>query len=231
MPDLKLAAEEEGDHELLQLRNMNSGGRQVSKSHWEIIANSSAVTALITVAGTAVLGTWLASTIQDRSRRAERSLVEHKEHVNAEVEIVRKAYDLAGKYIAGSEDLIAITGPEFNPRRFEGEQRRDLEKQKAEIRRQYNLVDAEWRHNRESLGYLIGYYHGGRQDVKESWAAVTKAMEAYNGCASNWSNFNPVASKEMLASAPCARDKEEVQKTLNALNATLEKVHSDLREE
>ena len=207
-------------------RNPVSGG-EASKSHWEILANSNALTALITVLGTAFFGTLLAARIQERSRRAERALVEHKEHVNAEVDTVKRAYELAGKDISACEDLIAITGPEFDPRRYEAEKRKELENQKAEIRKQHNTIDAEWRHNRESLGYLISFYHHGRTEVITNWRDVQEAMEQYNACASDWSNNHPVARKEELIPPPCKAEKDRVRQQLGELNLALEKIHSD----
>ncbi len=212
--------------EVLKHRNPVSGG-EASKSRWEILANSNALTAFITVLGTGIFGTWLAAGIQERSRRAERALVEHKEHVTAEVETVKRAYDLAGKYISASEDLIAITGPEFDPRRYDGEKRKELESQKAEIRKQHNTIDAEWRHNRESLGYLISFYHHGRTEVITNWHDVQEAMEQYNACASDWSNTHPVATKEELNPPPCKAEKDKVRQQLGELNLALEKIHSD----
>jgi len=198
------------------------------KPGWEVLASSSAVTALIALVGTALLGPWIAGRIQANNRSHEITLLAYREHLNAELQTVQRAYELAGKYIAASFDLITLTAPEFDTGQYARDRRQVLEDQKDEMRKKYNAVDAEWRHSRESLGFLMGYYHHGRPEITAAWRQVEAAVETYNSCATGWALSHPVATKEQLSTLPCEQHRAAVSDRLAALSKALESGHEYL---
>lgn len=191
-----------------------------TKPWWERLLNATAVTALIGVVGTGVVGHWVAGAVQERSKQRELALVAYREYLNAELDTVKSAYRLIGSYLSASEDLIFLTGPAFQTRGFTPEQVQALEAQKQEMRKHYNEMDAQWRNERDSLGFLMAYYHDGSQDIAEAWRAAQQAVDAFNDCAWQWHVTHPAVSDAEMRAA-CLAEKAGASDRVSALTQRL----------
>jgi hypothetical protein len=192
------------------------------KPWWERLLNASAITAAVTVLGAGVLGNWIAATVQNRSKERELALLAYREYLNAELAVVKNACQLLGGYLSASENLIFMTGPAFHSRNYTGDQLKQLEAQKQEMRKEHNTLDAQWRRERASLGLLMSYYHEGRKEIGQAWRNVEVTADQYNLCATQWSSTHPEATEEELRPAPCQKERDAAQEAIELLNQLLE---------
>lgn len=191
-----------------------------SKPWWERLLNATAVTALVGVAGTGVLGHWVAGAVQERTKEREIALASYREYLNAELDTVKATYRLVGSYLSASEDLIFLTGPAFDPSGYEPDQRPVLEQQKQDVRKGYNDVDAQWRKERDSLGFLMAYYHGGDAGVAAAWQAAQKAVDAFNDCAWQWHVTHQLVTDAVMKAA-CLSEKAAARDAVSTLTQRL----------
>jgi hypothetical protein len=120
--------------------------------------------------------------------------------------------------------LIFITGPAFHPAGYAAEQRKQLDSQKEAIRAEYNKTDAEWRREREALGFLMAYYHNGRPEIAQAWDRATAAVGAYNACAVQWSVTHPEAGAEELEAGACTPEWTRARAAIQHLTESLDAV-------
>jgi hypothetical protein len=122
--EAKLLRHEAFISEILEARQPD---RESRKPRWQIFLESSVATALITV----ILGGWaghlITTSVQEKTKERELALARQKEITSARLQTVRSALADIGEVVSGSEDLIVLTHPEFNPDRFEDKAKEQLE--------------------------------------------------------------------------------------------------------
>ena len=195
------------------------------KPRWQRFLESTGGTALITVLVGGILGQMITCSIQNSSKerefqqawmkaRGDQALVTYNEYLNQQREVVKQAYELIGNSISASDDMIALTGPEFAIGSYEG-----VENQRGGVRKRYNSIDQEWRAEREKVGLLINYYHHGRPEVVAAWQELQNAVTAYNDCARQWYLEHPEPAETKDA---CKNEQENFRRSLSQFNVSLE---------
>jgi hypothetical protein len=198
-------------------------------SRWERFIESTGGAALITVLLGSIAGGYITARYQEGAKRRELELAAYNEYVKQEEAIVRKAYERIGSCISASEDLIALTRPEFQLSRFAGDDRVRVADQRGRLRERFNTADAEWRSERESLGLLMSYYHHGRPEVVEAWRAAQDAMTQYMSCARSWFvQHSASAAADDSVKGACAAEKELLRSRLDQLTRSFDasRVHA-----
>ena len=182
-------------------------------SWWQKLIAAPAFSTLLTIVGTGVIGTLLSGVVQDRMKEKELALATYQENLTAQIETIKKTYALMGEYVAGSEDLIAVSQEVWRNR---------LEEAKRYEER-YNAADAQWRKDAETLGFLLSYHHPGQADVRMRWIATRKAIEGYNTCAVAYHAARRHASRPRAEEAdPCAKERAAIEKSFGELSAVLD---------
>ena len=155
--------------------------------------------------------------------RGDQALVAYKEHLEQEQEIVKHAYELIGNCIAASEDLIMITGLNFDDQSIDPGTRTETREQRIAVRQKFNATDQKWRSEREVLGYKMSYYHQSQSNIVVAWEGVQNAVSIYMTCAEDkygqYSNSTP--TREMILTA-CQTEKEKIREQLVKLTSSLE---------
>ena len=219
--------------EALKQRASIGAGEQ-PKPWWQHILWSSGGTALITVLLGGIAGgliNWFVqSDLKDREfwqaywrARGDQALVAYKEYLDQEREIVKRAYELIGSAISGSEDLITLTSSDFALDGFVGADRQMVKEQRVSFRDKYNTVDAQWRSEHEKLALLMSYYHHGRREVVAAWQEAQQSVTEYMDCARRWHADHVRASvdKNTIKGA-CKAEKDNLAKKVEQLTTRLE---------
>lgn len=157
------------------------------KPSWQRFLESTGGAALVTVLLGGVLGNWIAGALAERRAVNERMYLTHQEYLEARLATIRPTLERIGHTVAAAEDLITITRPDFDPRKYaEGPDRNATLAKRRQIREAYNAADAEWRREKETLGYLLVYYHSDGRGVAGSWNQLEDAVTGFVDCARRW---------------------------------------------
>jgi hypothetical protein len=191
-----------------------------NKPPWQRFFESTGGTALITVLLGGVLGNWIAGGYEERRALNERRYLTHQEYLEERLATIRPTLERVGQTVAAAEDLITITRPDFDPRRYaEGQDRDDTLAKRKQIREDYNDADVMWRREKAKLGYLLAYYHPGSAEVSAAWREFDDAVTSFVDCARSWWIAN--AGKPTEAAA-CEEDRAAIDQTMGNLIETLD---------
>ena len=181
-----------------------------------------------------ILGSLINSWVQDQLKtretnlavvkaRGDQALVAYKEHLEQEQGIVKHAYELIGNCIAASEDLLVITGSNFDDENIDPSSTKETRDQKMAVRQKYNALDQKWRSEREILGYMMSYYHQSQSNVVDAWAGVENAVSAYMTCAEDkYGKYSLATPTRENILAACQIEKEKIREQLVKLTSSLE---------
>lgn len=219
----------EGERELLQhekfiaevMKLRHSPGKEsLPKPRWQIFLESAGGTALVTAIIGGIFGSYISSAIQLRDKEKELARVSYKERIVKQQETVEQAYELIGSFLSASNDLIALTKPTFDIRRYSGEEREKVRRQRDTIRLEYNKLLTRWQNKRLSVGLLMGYYYKGNSGVTNSWQNLQVSISGYGECAERWYSSQVSPSESEIAGA-CKIQKDTVRENLGKLTISL----------
>jgi len=198
----------------------------------EVLSGSSVITALVTVIGTAIIGNAVAGAIQDKSKKNEIALTAFRENQAAQVAVVTEAYQLLGKYVAASDDLITLTDAYFNRADYpSAEAKKRLESWINEVRSNHDQVDRAWREKKYSLGYLLAYHHSGKRSIAQAWTILVQSVDKFGECSRGWLQEHGEGTSRLHPTRPCAEPFSEVEQNSFALTQSLEADHRYLWED
>jgi hypothetical protein len=203
------------------------------KPVWQRFLETTGGTALITVLIGGIMGSIITGIIQINAKTRETLLtqatarnnqaqVAYKEYLDKELEIVNRAFDLVGSCISASEDVIAVTTPEYDPDTYtEPENKKAVIKQQAEALGKYNEIDEKWRSEENKIGLLMNYYHHGQSEVGTGWQRTQEEVTKYMKCANEIYLLHlkgPVTEDKYKA---CEQQKQNLINQLRQLNQSL----------
>ncbi|HKB68302.1 MAG TPA: hypothetical protein VKC61_20745 [Pyrinomonadaceae bacterium] len=153
-------------------------------------------------------------------------LASSNESRSRELEIVSQAYDLLGRCITVSDDLILLTSPRFDPTKFEDFS--TVKNQRQAMIANYNNCVKEWREKREKLKLLMSYYQQGNSEVIHSWQDAQDSATVYMECSQNW--YQEHDNVPVNTEGACKSQREDYSEKVEALNVRFNKArHSSLK--
>lgn len=199
------------------------------KSKWSLIFETVGGAALITVLVGGIFGGLITALVQFNQKerefqqtwlkaRGDMALAASKEYRDKELETVSQAYDLLGRCIAVSDDLIYLTNPVFDPNKYEDS--RSIEEQRVTMIKNYNSCTREWREQHEKMRLLISYYHNGDPKLSEAWKKVQESATNYMDCGHGWYLAhirNPIDTE-----GACKDEREKYSTMVNELNVSFD---------
>lgn len=192
---------------------------------WRRFLNSKGGTTLTNAIINAVFGTLLVGmvTILAQAWQGTRTLqIEtYKKYLDQQLDIVLHTSELIGHCVTASDDLIVLTGPNFDLNRYPG-----LEPQRLAMRKNFNHYMGRWRSESGKLGLAMSHYHQGQPAVVESWQALQGATSKYMDCAQQWYLTHNTAPVEI--GGACRSEKDEVAKQTRALSTTIDAARSHI---
>jgi hypothetical protein len=210
-------------------RSENSGAEK--KGNWRIFIESTGGAALITV----LLGGIVAGLITNEYQRhmkareqqqaenkaiSEQAALTYKEYLEQGKETVTKTYDLVGKCISESDELIALAKTDF----FTGAFNRDPKIKNEMLRRrnaviaEFNDTDSRWRKERDTVGLLMSHHHNGDAEVVKAWRTVQNSVTEYLTCAQRYHFIKNLAYDyvERFDDPECEDHKSALQESLDS---------------
>jgi len=205
---------------IAEIQKLRTGAdnHEKRKPWWQTMLESTGGTALITVIIGGLVGAIITGMIQSGAKdrefeqawikaRGDQALIAYKDYLEQQRDTVKRAYELVGNCISASDDLIDLTGPDFDPTQYSG-----LEKQRVTLRQNYNNCDRQWRGQRDMFGLLVTYYHHGEPRVIDSWELTKDSVSKFMDCATEW--YLSHNDKPSDTSGACKTERESLQKNL-----------------
>jgi hypothetical protein len=200
--------------EFIRLKN-EEAEKANKKGWWPGFFYSSIFSTILTVFGGTIGGTFIANSVQEKSKALEERQ-----------QIVEEAFTNVGKTIAASQEIIDISSNSWDENRgkLKKTARQDIIEQKRAYWKAYNAAIANWRVQRERIGLILvskGVVPQQKTQAIDAWAATVKAVEDFSECAVLY-NSESAAQPELDSKVQnaCSSTRKEVRKQLNAL-ATL----------
>jgi hypothetical protein len=192
-----------------------------TKSLWLNILNSSSVTALITTLAGGVIVAYVTSRYQDKEKERDRIRAETADYLERERKVVEDAFNVAGREIAVSEDMIQATSTAFDERHRTPSELKTIRSKKQEIVNHYNDADENWHAQRTTLTLRLRMEHGANQDVSSAWDKTSSAVTEFSDCSRIWfeQHTDPVDNDKLKEA--CASRKQALEESLDSLTAEI----------
>lgn len=192
-----------------------------TKSLWPTILNSGSVTALITTLVGGVIVAYVTSRYQDKEKERDRVRAETADYLERERKVVEDAFNVAGREIAASEDMIQATSTAFDERHRTPSELKTIRSKKQEIVNRYNDADENWHAQRTTLTLRLRMEHGASQDVSSAWDNTSSAVTEFSDCARIWfeQHTDPVDNDRLKEA--CASRKHALEENLDSLTTAI----------
>lgn len=192
-----------------------------TKSLWLTILNSSSVTALVTTLVGGVIVAYVTSRYQDKEKERDRVRAETADYLERERKVVEDAFNVAGREIAASEDMIQATSTAFDERHRTPSELKTIRSKKQEIVNHYNDADENWHAQRTTLTLRLRMEHGASQDVSSAWDNTSSAVTEFSDCARIWfeQHTDPVDNDRLKEA--CASRKHALEENLDSLTTAI----------
>lgn len=209
-------------HEALVAKviELRDAGNQAPKPSFVRLLESNTVAAIVTILLGSLLTPIVISSIQHARARDDQALTEYKQYLQRQQEVVTSTYDLVGRVVAATQDLISLTLPHFDSKSTDAPQK--LAEQTAQIKTVYNTSTKEWEVEEEKVGLLISYYHYGQPDVLPAWRETQESVNHFIKCAEERYQRYWDDPEEKSKPDPCQGDRAVIRESLNKLSATIE---------
>jgi hypothetical protein len=192
-----------------------------TKPLWLSILNSSSVTALITTLAGGVIVALVTSRYQDKEKERDRVRAETADYLERERKVVEDAFNVTGRVIAASEDMIQATITAFDERHRTASDLKTIRNKKQEIVNHYNDADENWHAQRTTLTLRLRMEHGASQDVSSAWDKTSSAVTEFSDCARTWFEEHPIPVDNDKLKEACASRKHSLEENLTALTTEI----------
>jgi hypothetical protein len=188
------------------------------KPRWQRFLESTGGAALVTTLVGGLVGAYITGLVQRGTKERELRLTAFREYADGELRVVQRVWEQIGVMVSASENLLVLTEPAFDRDRFAGEQRDAVMEQRKVLRDAFNEADRDWRRNRETLGFLLGYYHHGHSSLEPTWRKTQAAVDGFVACARD----RYLADDQAASDDPsCEASRRKLDDELTSLNRAL----------
>ncbi len=167
--------------EELRKTSEDPGAVKPAKPAWQVVLESNATAALITVVIGGIAGQIISSSIQQRQKEREQALARYLELVKQKNATMLQIFDLTHQCLLVSDDAVRSWHPSFDPARYRGNasEANANSEQVRKMRESYNALDRRLRYEGACLGLQIGFATGDRPEVQVNWEAAENQVRAY----------------------------------------------------
>ena len=192
-----------------------------NKTHWLQVLNSSTIAALITVILGTVLGSFLSSSIQEKSKKNDTELASYKEYLERERQVVERVFQAIGSLEAASQNLIASTGEDFDTTKGTSKEKASVEGMKRQLLQEYNTADTQWHAQELQLGLEMDLEHQNDPAVMSAWQNVSLDMTSFSDCANRWLVTAPPLTTKTMQKEACKDSRSKLNQDLHALTQSI----------
>ncbi len=175
-----------------------------AKSKWLQFLQSTSGTALITVVIGGIFGAIISGVIQWGAKerefqqswlkaRGDQAMVAYKDFVEKRAQVVENVYARLGSSVSASEDFIELSKDNYVVKPgLDEKTRNDIQAYRKKVGDSFDSEFAKWRNERETIGFLIDYYHPREADVTTSWNSLKESISTYFDCARKWHKYHRI---------------------------------------
>ncbi|HEV2991880.1 MAG TPA: hypothetical protein VG759_25815 [Candidatus Angelobacter sp.] len=187
------------------------------KTHWLDVLNSGTVAALVTVILGTALGSFLSSSIQEKSKKNDTEVASYKEYLERERQVVQRVFQAIGSLEAASGNLIATTGDDFDATNSSSRQKEVVEGLKRQILQDYNTADTQWHTQELQLGLEMDLEHQNDPAVISAWQSVSLEMTNFSDCAKRWVTVTMPPTSMAAQKEACNESRSKLSLDLHSL--------------
>ncbi len=188
-----------------------------SKSVWLAVLNSSSTTALITTLIGGFFVSYVTSRYQDKAKEVDRARAETNDYLERERKVVEDAFNITGRLIAASENIIQLTSGAFNERNRTPSDLALLRSKKREIINNYNDADRDWHAQQATLTLRIRMEHGADQGVSDAWEKTSSGVPEFSDCSRLWFETHAEPVDQNKLTTACASRRKALEESLDSL--------------
>ena len=181
------------------------------------------IATIITVVGGGIIGRLIITSVQEKAKKDEQSLQDHKQLLDRQEDIIQRAYSLAGNCISDSYRLISLTD-QINETESVSKPFQDAvrERRIAVLNKHYALLD-EWQIEGNKIGLLISHSFNGLGS--QEWRESQKGIDALLECSTQvYRQYMEDPRKRNVSGVNPCQDKLDIVRTkLDILAATIER--------
>jgi hypothetical protein len=192
-----------------------------TKTHWLQVLNSSTIAALITVILGTLLGSFLSSTIQEKSRKNDTELASYKEYLERERLVVQRVFQSIGSLEAASQNLIASSGEDFDVAGAKGREKDGGAGPKAQYLQKYNTADTAWHAQKLQLSLEMDLEHQNDPGVISAWQNVSSDLTSFSDCANRWLGTAPPRTTKAMQKEACKDSRNKLDQDLHGLTLSI----------
>ena len=196
---------------------MDGERSSASNSVWLSVLNSSSVTALITTLIGGLFASFVTFLYQEKAKEVDRVRAETADYLERERKVVEDAFNITGRLIAASENMIQLTSDTFDERHRTPAQLTSLRTKKQEIISNYNEADREWRAQQAILRLRIRMEHGADPSVSDAWDKASLALSDFSDCSRLWFETHVEAADQSNLAMACATRRKALNDNLEVL--------------
>jgi hypothetical protein len=174
-----------------------------SPSQLEKWLNSSVVTTLIGVIGTAVVGTLISAQIQNRARINELARAASAARAENQRAIINKVLDRVSTFVATTDDVLVGVNLSYEERGRTREEIKQLRTWKTELATARDKAESEWRRGKRSLGLALHYEFEGSAEIMKAWQDLAIAIDAFEKCTNSWYTANAAIGTTLTPDRIC----------------------------
>jgi hypothetical protein len=208
-------------NQALAIEFVKAAKQPETRAHWLQLLNSNTIAALITVIFGTVLGSFLSSSIQEKSKQNDTELASYKEYLERERQVVERVFQAIGSLEAASENLIASTGEDFDSTRVAGKEKERVEGLKRQLLQEYNTADTQWHAQELQLGLAMDLEHQNDPAVISAWQGVASDVTSFSDCANRWLGTAPPRTTKAMQREACEDSRSKLTQDLHALTLSI----------
>lgn len=166
---------------------------------------------------TGILGALVTGMVQDRSKRNEMELQARKERSAARHEAMTKILGLLGAYVSSADDLVVIVNNAYSEAGRGKEEVRKLREWREKITTERDKADADWRREREGLGYTLQFLFENDERVSSAWGGVVEKADGFEACTNGWYTQNAAKGSNLKPAQVCPNERSALREAMTAL--------------
>lgn len=178
--------------------------------------NSSVITALIGVLGTAVIGSLITAQVQNTAQSNEQARTRRAARIQSQNDVVAKILQRTGAFLSATDDLLVTVNSGYDERGRKPEDAKKLRAWKVKLSEQRDQADLDWRRDRHSLTFTVHYVFAGAEHVTKSWEAVVRAIDGFEKCTNTWYTANAHEGTVLTPDLICGNERETADRAVEA---------------
>lgn len=198
----------------LQLQHSTS--ERPTKPVWLQVLESNVAVALVTVVLGGIIGQLIVTSVQEKNKQDEQLLLEYKQDLDRQQDIVERAYGLVGQCISASQHLVELTYPINQVASVKKISQPQVMERRNSVAKRHTTLTEDWQIEGNKIGWLINYRFYNCPNLLPAWRKTQQSVDSLMTCSSNTyrKNFeNPMATND---TNPCEPRIDEVESNLES---------------